>query len=99
MFSDVASIGLGAIIMVIIAALLAKQTAAGWLRGNSWGGAAPPVVVETRPRRHYQPVWSIGEVCDRNMRAGYFSLWSVVDDKTTAGKRLENGLHHGGGIQ
>ena len=81
--SDIASIVIGLIGLVAVAALLAKQTAAGWLRGNSWGAAPPqvvvetrprrhyqPVVVETRPRRHYQPVWSIGEVCDRNMRSG-----------------------------
>ena len=68
--SDIASIVIGLIGLVAVAALLAKQTAAGWLRGNSWGGSPLPVVVETRPRRHYQPVWSIGEVCDRNMRSG-----------------------------
>lgn len=70
MFSDIASIGLGFIIMVIIAAALAKQTASGWLRGNSWGGAPVGVVVETHPRRYYQPLWSIEDVCSRNLRAG-----------------------------
>lgn len=68
--SDIISIVIGLVGLVIIAAALAKREAAGWLRGNSWGGKPRPVVVETRPRRYYQPVWSIEEVCSRNMRAG-----------------------------
>lgn len=68
--SDIISIVIGTIAMLVIAAALAKREASGWLNGNSWGGQPLPVVVETRPRRYYQPVWSIEEVCERNLRAG-----------------------------